>query len=73
MITRPLQCVCFETGSTSEKRSPVKRERSRSHDSASSSLSSKASSKFPGDKDPMVGLFWFYETSETEKKFFIFN
>ncbi|XP_028339616.2 protein GREB1 isoform X1 [Physeter macrocephalus] len=30
-------------GSTSEKRSPVKRERSRSHDSASSSLSSKAS------------------------------
>ncbi|NXW73640.1 GREB1 protein, partial [Hirundo rustica] len=32
-------------GSTSEKRSPLKRERSRSHDSASSSLSSKASSK----------------------------
>ncbi|KAK0684760.1 GREB1 protein, partial [Pygoscelis papua] len=32
-------------GSTSEKRSPMKRERSRSHDSASSSLSSKASSK----------------------------
>ncbi|NWX07556.1 GREB1 protein, partial [Caloenas nicobarica] len=32
-------------GSTAEKRSPVKRERSRSHDSASSSLSSKASSK----------------------------
>ncbi|XP_058407761.1 protein GREB1 isoform X4 [Diceros bicornis minor] len=31
-------------GSTSEKRSPVKRERSCSHDSASSSLSSKASS-----------------------------
>ncbi|XP_038253189.1 protein GREB1 [Dermochelys coriacea] len=31
-------------GSTSEKRSPVKRERSHSHDSASSSLSSKASS-----------------------------
>nr|XP_025034989.1 protein GREB1 isoform X3 [Pelodiscus sinensis] len=31
-------------GSTSEKRSPIKRERSRSHDSASSSLSSKASS-----------------------------
>ncbi|XP_012659146.1 protein GREB1 [Otolemur garnettii] len=30
-------------GSTSEKRSPVKRERSSSHDSASSSLSSKAS------------------------------
>uniref|UniRef100_A0A2K5CY69 Growth regulating estrogen receptor binding 1 n=2 Tax=Aotus nancymaae TaxID=37293 RepID=A0A2K5CY69_AOTNA len=30
-------------GSTSEKRSPVKRERSHSHDSASSSLSSKAS------------------------------
>ncbi|XP_065487436.1 protein GREB1 isoform X3 [Caloenas nicobarica] len=30
-------------GSTAEKRSPVKRERSRSHDSASSSLSSKAS------------------------------
>ncbi|KAM6139080.1 protein GREB1 [Phoenicopterus ruber ruber] len=30
-------------GSTSEKRSPMKRERSRSHDSASSSLSSKAS------------------------------
>ncbi|XP_039916312.1 protein GREB1 isoform X2 [Hirundo rustica] len=30
-------------GSTSEKRSPLKRERSRSHDSASSSLSSKAS------------------------------
>ena len=34
-----------ETGSTSEKRSPMKRERSHSHDSASSSLSSKASSK----------------------------
>ncbi|KFP79475.1 Protein GREB1 [Acanthisitta chloris] len=32
-------------GSTSEKRSPMKRERSCSHDSASSSLSSKASSK----------------------------
>ncbi|NWR73340.1 GREB1 protein, partial [Centropus unirufus] len=32
-------------GSTSEKRSPMKRERSRSHDSVSSSLSSKASSK----------------------------
>ncbi|KAK2533897.1 Greb1 [Columba guinea] len=30
-------------GSTAEKRSPMKRERSRSHDSASSSLSSKAS------------------------------
>ncbi|XP_063280914.1 protein GREB1 isoform X3 [Prinia subflava] len=30
-------------GSASEKRSPLKRERSRSHDSASSSLSSKAS------------------------------
>ncbi|KAM9054400.1 protein GREB1 isoform 1-T1 [Megaptera novaeangliae] len=37
-------CVCFEPGSTSEKRSPVKRERSRSRDSVSSSLSSKASS-----------------------------
>ncbi|KAM4804030.1 protein GREB1 isoform X1 [Urocitellus parryii] len=36
--------VCFEAGSASEKRSPVKRERSSSHDSASSSLSSKASS-----------------------------
>ncbi|XP_025783244.1 protein GREB1 [Puma concolor] len=34
-------------GSTSEKRSPVKRERSCSHDSASSSLSSKASGKSP--------------------------
>ncbi|ERE68293.1 protein GREB1 [Cricetulus griseus] len=34
---------CFEAGSTSEKRSPVKRERSHSHDSASSTLSSKAS------------------------------
>ncbi|NXA37269.1 GREB1 protein, partial [Eudromia elegans] len=32
-------------GSASEKRSPMKRERSCSHDSASSSLSSKASSK----------------------------
>uniref|UniRef100_A0A8C5T140 Protein GREB1 n=1 Tax=Malurus cyaneus samueli TaxID=2593467 RepID=A0A8C5T140_9PASS len=32
-------------GSTSEKRSPMKRERSRSHDSASSSLSSKASER----------------------------
>ncbi|NXY29223.1 GREB1 protein, partial [Pomatorhinus ruficollis] len=32
-------------GSNSEKRSPMKRERSRSHDSASSSLSSKASGK----------------------------
>ncbi|KAM8931421.1 protein GREB1 isoform 5-T5 [Lycaon pictus] len=39
--------VCLETGSISEKRSPVKRERSRSHDSASSSLSSKASSSAP--------------------------
>lgn len=37
------QPVCFETGSTLEKRSPMKRERSHSHDSASSSLSSKAS------------------------------
>uniref|UniRef100_A0A8D0P7T1 Growth regulating estrogen receptor binding 1 n=1 Tax=Sus scrofa TaxID=9823 RepID=A0A8D0P7T1_PIG len=37
-------------GSTSEKRSPVKRERSRSHDSASSSLSSKASSSAPGSE-----------------------
>ncbi|XP_045631992.1 protein GREB1 isoform X4 [Ursus americanus] len=35
-------------GSTSEKRSPVKRARSRSHDSASSPLSSKTSSKSPG-------------------------
>ncbi|NXC40777.1 GREB1 protein, partial [Penelope pileata] len=35
-------------GSTSEKRSPMKRERSHSHDSASSSLSSKASSKTLG-------------------------
>ncbi|XP_044910870.1 protein GREB1 isoform X4 [Felis catus] len=34
-------------GSTSEKRSPVKRERSCSHDSASSSLSSKASGSAP--------------------------
>ena len=41
-----------------------------SHDSASSSLSSKASSKSPGDKDPSVGLFRFSETSETEKRFF---
>lgn len=37
--------IIHETGSTSEKRSPMKRERSCSHDSASSSLSSKASSK----------------------------
>ncbi|XP_006869510.1 PREDICTED: protein GREB1 isoform X1 [Chrysochloris asiatica] len=36
--------VCFATGSTSEKKSPMKRERSCSHDSASSALSSKASS-----------------------------
>nr|XP_004665741.2 protein GREB1 [Jaculus jaculus] len=35
--------VCFEAGCTSEKRSPVRRERTRSHDSASSSLSSRAS------------------------------
>ncbi|EDK98478.1 gene regulated by estrogen in breast cancer protein [Mus musculus] len=34
---------CFEAGSTSEQRGPVKRERSHSHDSASSSLSSRAS------------------------------
>uniref|UniRef100_A0A2K6TLK6 Growth regulating estrogen receptor binding 1 n=1 Tax=Saimiri boliviensis boliviensis TaxID=39432 RepID=A0A2K6TLK6_SAIBB len=37
-------------GSTSEKRSPVKRERSRSHDSASSSLSSKASGSALGSE-----------------------
>ncbi|NXG73986.1 GREB1 protein, partial [Baryphthengus martii] len=35
--------IATEAGSTSEKRSPMKRERSHSHDSASSSLSSKAS------------------------------
>ena len=72
MITRPLQCVCFEPGSTSEKRSPVKRERSRSHDSASSSLSSKASSKSPRGKDPTIGPFLFFEISN-EKRSFIFN
>lgn len=38
---------CFEAGSTSEQRGPVKRERSHSHDSASSSLSSKASGEPP--------------------------
>ncbi|NXD82473.1 GREB1 protein, partial [Halcyon senegalensis] len=40
-------------GSTSEKRSPMKRERSHSHDSASSSLSSKASiTAFCGESSP---------------------
>lgn len=42
--------VYLGAGSTSEKRSPVKRERSCSHDSASSSLSSKASGKSPGGR-----------------------
>ncbi|XP_019376302.1 PREDICTED: protein GREB1 [Gavialis gangeticus] len=42
-------------GSTSEKRSPMKRERSRSHDSASSSLSSKASSTaFCSESSPLL-------------------
>lgn len=45
MAARRSQSVRFETGSTSEKRSPVKRERPRSRDSASSCRSSKASSK----------------------------
>lgn len=48
---RHFQRVCLVTGSTSEKRSPVKRARSRSHDSASSPLSSKTSSKSPGGKE----------------------
>lgn len=37
--------MCFETGSTLERRSPVKREGPRALDSASSPLSSKVSSK----------------------------
>ncbi|NXM25216.1 GREB1 protein, partial [Oxyruncus cristatus] len=41
-------------GSTSEKRSPMKRERSRSHDSASSSLSSKASTFCTESSPPQV-------------------
>ncbi|NXJ08859.1 GREB1 protein, partial [Odontophorus gujanensis] len=43
-------------GSTSEKRSPMKRERSHSHDSASSSLSSKASSKSTFCSEPSPPL-----------------
>ena len=50
----------------------MKRERSRSHDSASSSLSSKASSKSPRGKDPTIGPFLFFEISN-EKRSFIFN
>ncbi|XP_062427146.1 protein GREB1 isoform X2 [Rhea pennata] len=41
-------------GSTSEKRSPMKRERSRSHDSASSSLSSKASTFCSESSPPLI-------------------
>ncbi|XP_010000015.1 PREDICTED: protein GREB1 [Chaetura pelagica] len=42
-------------GSTSEKRSPMKRERSHSHDSASSSLSSKASiAAFCSESSPLA-------------------
>ncbi|XP_065487437.1 protein GREB1 isoform X4 [Caloenas nicobarica] len=41
-------------GSTAEKRSPVKRERSRSHDSASSSLSSKASTFCSESSPPLT-------------------
>ncbi|NWX59338.1 GREB1 protein, partial [Promerops cafer] len=44
-------------GSTSEKRSPMKRERSRSHDSASSSLSSKASSKTIRSSLSQIAMF----------------
>lgn len=43
------------TGPAAEKRSPVKRERSSSHDSAASSLSSKASGKSPGGKACALG------------------
>ncbi|XP_071077684.1 protein GREB1 isoform X4 [Desmodus rotundus] len=46
-------------GCTSEKRSPVKRERSRSHDSASSGLSSKASgSALGGETSAQPGGPW---------------
>lgn len=45
---RRFQGVCLGTGSTSEKKSPVKRERSGSRDSASSGRSSKASGKSRG-------------------------
>ncbi|NXK68476.1 GREB1 protein, partial [Sylvietta virens] len=44
-------------GSTSEKRSPLKRERSRSHDSASSSLSSKASGKTIRSSVSKIAMF----------------
>lgn len=50
VITRRFRCVCSEAGAPSEKRSPVKRERCRSHGSASSSCSSKASSESPERK-----------------------
>lgn len=52
---RRCQCVCLDTGSTSEKKSPVKRERSGSRDSASSGRSSKASGKSRGRAH--AGLF----------------
>lgn len=58
--------MCFETGSVSEKRSPVKREGPRSHDPASSPLTSKASSK-------SVGGTVFLRMSENEQKSFIFT
>lgn len=54
---RRFQCMCFETGSALEKRSPVKREEPRSHDPASSPLSSKVSSKSAGGKEPAVDRF----------------
>lgn len=50
---RRCQCVCLDTGSTSEKRSPMKRERSGSRDSASSSRSSRASSKSRRESPPL--------------------
>lgn len=50
---RRCQCVCLDTGATSEKRSPVKRERSGSRDSASSSRSSRASSKSRRESPPL--------------------
>ncbi|XP_069871310.1 protein GREB1 [Dipodomys merriami] len=41
-------------GSPSEKRSPARRERSQSHDSASSSLSSRASGSVLGGSEPLA-------------------
>lgn len=53
---RRVRCVCLVTGSAAEKRSPVKRERSGSRDSASSGRSSKASGKSRRESLPLGGL-----------------